>query len=1179
MNENENLFVPAFMGYDQEMVSKSKDWVERLNPESKLLNFNIGRILVPENQAVNESLKPTKTSNTPETSKDSEAKILTLPLLKNLQGASPSSEVMPLTFQPHSPKEGPGLVHTEVKDTEQESEINELTKLVQILIDEKVNSTQKTQESNLHIQQTESSNENYKAQPYQYESPSNQILKAKAKPFPPCTHCGFNDHKPDDCRNYPKCEICGSYDHFTSGNNRVIHVKGGVLAESSQSSESSIGVKCNTCESIIHSTTNHNEFENFKQVSLMSINHEKYTLVIVDEYSRMVENQNDVKVKQIKTDNETEYINHELESVCDEKGISHNFSSPYTPEQNGVAKMKNRTLIEAARTILNGSDRLGKFDAKADDEYFLGYSFISKAFRFFNRRRQQVEETYHVTFDESMEAIRFTNTLVDEIRIDDSTRYPLDEDDPSRQYQVDSNVSYYVISHGRSLTELTQENHVPEVIAPNEPDIPLTEDNEGPPDLINTEGTHEQNIQNEQIITQPTEGLICRKMYRTTVPPLNLVLIISRHPPPENLVPIISRRHVAICHWTAVTGVSDSGTGRIATWHHVASTCQPCVSGVNSKTQPRLGSNSRPPAIGSKWVFMIKKDEHGITTKDKARLVAQGYSQEEGIGYNKTFSPVARVEAIRIFLAFAIYMNFKVYQIDVKSAFLNGKIKEEVYVKQPPGFESSEFPDYVYKLDKALYGLKQAPRACLVCKISVQSKGITSNCYEKNPRKKTPWVPAKYVENWFDRVLRNSGQWLCRQLRLNMLLLSVVQSTVVAYEPFSSTDETEQCPFREFLIKFLLLNGKRPLNLDFNTFCSSTGLDYNNDKYVAYPTPEVVKKELGKISINPSYLDKTLILKNSFLMAWRILFTFVIQVLGRNYSSTEQVNLIQQLLAYYLITGTEVDIGVIIYSDLVTKLLNNSRLKYVSYPRLSHVLYKCYQVVTTLRMDKDLEGNKSPTDMEPINPTVADPLETGAEYQSDEEEVFAAGDDMEEDTQADEEEHQSPSPNKDQPEPSHSSATQVSDFASSIPNLKKFDNIIPLTERKLIKYLRNASVAGYYEENIAHQDQTDKLVEASMSSLDRICIAISDLYVGLDIITELLKDIKNVVKDDHVLNKKVIEATEAYTKNSSALTELLNLVKNFDFQGLKSVVESLKATALRQDEHFASWAKLLNFLA
>ncbi|GKD80412.1 hypothetical protein Tco_1343033, partial [Tanacetum coccineum] len=158
-------------------------------------------------------------------------------------------------------------------------------------------------------------------------------------------------------------------------------------------------------------------------------------------------------------------------------------------------------------------------------------------------------------------------------------------------------------------------------------------------------------------------------------------------------------------------------------------------------------------------------------------------------------------------------------------------------------------------------------------------------------------------------------------------------STAVAYDPFLLTDETEQRPLREFLIKFSVLNGQSPLTLDFNTFCSSTGLNYNNGKYVAHPLPEAVKKKLGKIAINPSYLDKTPVLKNSFHVAWRILFTFVIQVLGGNYFSTEQVNSIQQLLAYCLITGTEVDIWEIIYSNLVTKLSNKSRLKYVSYPR------------------------------------------------------------------------------------------------------------------------------------------------------------------------------------------------------------------------------------------------------
>ncbi|GJW34107.1 putative ribonuclease H-like domain-containing protein [Tanacetum coccineum] len=116
-------------------------------------------------------------------------------------------------------------------------------------------------------------------------------------------------------------------------------------------------------------------------------------------------------------------------------------------------------------------------------------------------------------------------------------------------------------------------------------------------------------------------------------------------------------------------------------------------------------------AIGTKWVFRNKKDERGIVIRNKARLVAQGYTQEEGIDYDEVFAPVARIEAIRLFLAYASFKDFVVYQMDVKSVFLYGKIEEEVYVCQPPGFEDPDFPDRVYKVEKALYGLHQAPRA------------------------------------------------------------------------------------------------------------------------------------------------------------------------------------------------------------------------------------------------------------------------------------------------------------------------------------------------------------------------------------------------------------------------------------------------------------------------------------
>jgi hypothetical protein len=122
---------------------------------------------------------------------------------------------------------------------------------------------------------------------------------------------------------------------------------------------------------------------------------------------------------------------------------------------------------------------------------------------------------------------------------------------------------------------------------------------------------------------------------------------------------------------------------------------------------PPLGCNP----IGTKWVWKNKEGEKGEVVRNKSTLFAQGYSKKEGINYEETFAPVARLEAIRILLAFNVAKGFKLYQMDMKSAFLNGVLEEEVFVRHPLGFESEQYPHRVYKLLKVLYGLKQAPRA------------------------------------------------------------------------------------------------------------------------------------------------------------------------------------------------------------------------------------------------------------------------------------------------------------------------------------------------------------------------------------------------------------------------------------------------------------------------------------
>ncbi|GJT61692.1 retrovirus-related pol polyprotein from transposon TNT 1-94 [Tanacetum coccineum] len=265
--------------------------------------------------------------------------------------------------------------------------------------------------------------------------------------------------------------------------------------------------------------------------------------------------------------------------------------------------------------IHNHKDHLRKFDEKADDGYLLGYSLVSMAFKFFKTRRQQTEETYHITFDESPDAIKFSKPSVNNINIAETERYPPDEYlhpyEPSQRYQTNSN------------------------------DVSFIEPYECPePAVLKTEVSSDQN----------GAGMLTR----------------------------------AIAKELSATSAHE------------------CLFiDFLSEEEPKKVSNA----------LQNKRDETGILIKNKARLVAQGYNQQEGIDYDEIFAPIARLEAIMIFLAFATYMNFIVYQMDVKSAFLDGKLKEEVYVKQPPGFESSEFLNHVCKLDKAFYELKQAPRA------------------------------------------------------------------------------------------------------------------------------------------------------------------------------------------------------------------------------------------------------------------------------------------------------------------------------------------------------------------------------------------------------------------------------------------------------------------------------------
>ncbi|GKE13934.1 putative ribonuclease H-like domain-containing protein [Tanacetum coccineum] len=216
-------------------------------------------------------------------------------------------------------------------------------------------------------------------------------------------------------------------------------------------------------------------------------------------------------------------------------------------------------------------------------------------------------------------------------------------------------------------------------------------------------------------------------------------------------------------------------------------------------------------AIGSKWVYRNKKNERGIMIRNKARLVVQGHTQEEGIDYDEVFASVARIEAIRLFLAYALYKDFVVYQMDEKSVFLYGKIKEEVYVCQPPGFEDLKFFDRVYKVEKALYGLHQAPRAWY----ETLSTYLLDNRFQRRKIYKTLFIR------------RDKG---------DILLVQVYVDDII----FGSTKKTLCSEFEKMMHKKFQMSsmGKFTFFLGLQVKQKEDGIFISQDKYVT----EILKK-------------------------------------------------------------------------------------------------------------------------------------------------------------------------------------------------------------------------------------------------------------------------------------------------------------------------------------------------
>ncbi|GJZ90573.1 putative ribonuclease H-like domain-containing protein, partial [Tanacetum coccineum] len=391
-------------------------------------------------------------------------------------------------------------------------------------------------------------------------------------------------------------------------------------------------------------------------------------------------------------------------------------------------------------TILNTLDHLGKFDGKADEGFFVGYSTNSKAFRVFNSRTSIVKENLHVKFSE--ETPNIAGSTKENIDVGQAGKKIV----PNQEYILIPLLTF-VPSLSKSSKDSPDAGFKPSGEEENmDVKNPENEDNEVP----NTEEPRVNQEQDESINSTNNINIVSSTVNTASIEDNavdeNIVYGCIDDPNMPYLEEIVysdDDEEVGVeanmNNLAATVPVSPIPTTRVHKDHpleqiirdiHLAPQTRRMTKSVTehglfSSGQPRINHKDfqnylfacflsqaepkkkvwtlvdlpyRKRAIGTKWVYRNKKDDRGIMVRNKARLVAQGYTQEEGIDYDEVFALVARIEAIRLFLAYASFMNFIVYQMDMKSAFLYGKIEEGFYVCQLPGFEDPEFPNKVYKV-------------------------------------------------------------------------------------------------------------------------------------------------------------------------------------------------------------------------------------------------------------------------------------------------------------------------------------------------------------------------------------------------------------------------------------------------------------------------------------------------
>ncbi|GJZ74383.1 retrovirus-related pol polyprotein from transposon TNT 1-94, partial [Tanacetum coccineum] len=552
----------------------------------------------------------------------------------------------------------------------------------------------------------------------------------------------------------------------------------------------------------------------FGPTFVSSLMNKKYCLVVTDDYSRFtwvfflatkdetsgilksfiteIENLVDKKVKIIRCDNGTEFKNRVMSEFCEQKGIKREFSIARTPQQNGVAERRNRTLIEAARTmvlVVKPHNKTpyelfrGKFDGKSDEGFFIGYSLNSKAFRVYNIRTRKVEENLHIRFLENKSIIA--------------------GDGPKWLFDIDvltKSMNYVTVVAGTNSNDLVDGSLFDSSLKNVSNDEPQPSSDAKKKDDEGDNATHANFFGGE------TE--------------VDMSNITTAYPVPSTLNIRIHKDH-ALDH---VLGDVQSGEEprKVIEALKDPSWIEAMQEGLLQFKLQQVWTLVDLPygkrALSTKWVYRNKKDERCIVIRNKARLVAQGYTQEEGIDSDEVFALVARIKAIRLFLVYALFKDIVVYQMDVKSAFLYGKIEEEVYVCQPPGFEDLEYPVRVYKIEKALYGLRQAHRAWY----ETLSTYLLDNGFQRGQIDKTLFI---------------------KRVKSHILLVQVYVDDII----FGSTKKKLCTEFETLMHKMFQMSsmGKLTFFLGLQVTQKDDGIFINQDKYV----DEILKK-FGFLTVN-----------------------------------------------------------------------------------------------------------------------------------------------------------------------------------------------------------------------------------------------------------------------------------------------------------------------------------------